>query len=142
MFILMNIVLYRVIFHEPMPDKMLPTFFILFAAPAIGFIAYTKITGNIDGFGHILYYLSLFLFILNLTLVNTFVKIKFYLSWWAYSFPLAAFILASLLFSHETGLKLFGIIAIITLILLSILIVLFSIKTIHAIRRKQICIEE
>ncbi len=142
MFVLMNIILYRVIFHEPMPEKLLPTFFITFAAPSIGFIAYTKITGELNAFGHILYYLSLFLFVLNLTLINAFAKIKFYLSWWAYSFPLAAFILASLLFTRETGIGLFGVIAVIVLALLSILILLFSVRTLWAIGRKEICIEE
>lgn len=142
MFVLMNIVFYRVIFHEPMPEKLLPTFFITFAAPAIGFIAYTKLTGNLDSFGHILYFMSLFLFILNLSLTNAFVKIKFYLSWWAYSFPLAAFILASILFMHETGIALFGLLSIITLVLLVFLIVIFAIKTLQAIGRKEICIED
>jgi len=142
MLVLMNIVFYRVIFHEPLPDKILPTFFILFAAPAIAFIAYFKMVGEIDILARFLFYLSSSLFLLNLTLVTAFAKIKFYLSWWAYSFPLAAFVLASLLFFHETGIRLFGIIAIITLVLLAALIVLFFAKTLKAISRKELCVEE
>ena len=36
--VLFTIVINRMIFFNPIPDKLLPTFFILFAPPAIGFI--------------------------------------------------------------------------------------------------------
>jgi tellurite resistance protein len=55
MFILTTIVLYRLIFHEPLAKKLVPTFFILFAAPAIAFIAYYKLTNSFDAFAHILF---------------------------------------------------------------------------------------
>lgn len=142
MFVFMNIVFYRVIFHDPMPEKLLPTFFITFAAPAIAFIAYTKLTGGIDAFGQILFFLSVFLLILNMSMTKAFAKIPFYLSWWAYSFPLAAFILASLLYAEKTGSTFFQFLALAILVILAILIIIFSIKTVHAIKKKEICIEE
>ncbi|MCG8376525.1 MAG: SLAC1 anion channel family protein, partial [Chlorobiales bacterium] len=42
---LFTIVLYRIMFYSPIPDRLLPTLFILFAPPAIGFIAYAKLAG-------------------------------------------------------------------------------------------------
>jgi len=55
---------YRIIFHHPMAERLLPTFFILIAPPAVGFIAYVKLTGNIDIFSRILYYFAMYLVIL------------------------------------------------------------------------------
>lgn len=52
----------RIIFHNPLPDKLLPTFFILIAPPAIGFISLVKLTGEVNEFSKILYYFGLFIF--------------------------------------------------------------------------------
>jgi tellurite resistance protein len=142
MFLLMNIVFYRVIFHDPIPEKLLPTFFITFAAPAIAFIAYTKLTGEIDPFGQILFFLSVFLLILNISMARSFLRIRFYLSWWAYSFPLAAFVLASLLYAEQTGNTFFQVFSLAIFLILAVLMILFSILTIQAIQKKKICIEE
>ena len=102
-FCLLTIVLYRLFFHENLPDKLMPTMFILPAPPSIGFIAYTDIIGSTDLFAHIIYYFALFVFILLMYNTLTFLKLKFYLSSWAYSFPLAAFSAASAKFADSTG---------------------------------------
>ena len=41
--ILFAIFLYRAIFHNQLPQKFLPTLFILIAPPAVGFISYLRI---------------------------------------------------------------------------------------------------
>lgn len=97
----------RIIFHNPLPDKLLPTFFILIAPPAIGFISLVKLMGEVNEFSKILYYFGLFIVFLLFTQVNLFRKIKFYLSWWAYSFPIAAITIASILMFHETNIEFF-----------------------------------
>lgn len=38
--ILLTIIFYRVLFHDPLDEKLMPTLFILIAPPAVGFIAY------------------------------------------------------------------------------------------------------
>ncbi len=58
--ILFAIILNRIIFHKQFAPKFMPTLFILIAPPAIGFIAYIKLTSNLDFFAHILYNLALF----------------------------------------------------------------------------------
>ena len=57
--ILLVIFFNRIIFHNPLPNKLLPTLFILIAPPAIGFISYVKLTGGLNEFGRILYYFAL-----------------------------------------------------------------------------------
>jgi tellurite resistance protein len=136
------IVFNRIIFHNPIADKLIPTFFILFAPPAIAFIAYVKLAGGIDSFARILYYISLFLLILILAQFKMFSKIKFYLSWWAYSFPMAAITIATMLIYHETGIDFFRILSYLLFALLMLIILYLLYKTSLAINKKIICVEE
>jgi len=41
--VLFTVIMNRIIFHNPLPQKLLPTLFILIAPPAIGFISYTTL---------------------------------------------------------------------------------------------------
>ncbi len=140
--VLFTIFIYRMIFHNPLPEKLVPTFFINVAPPAIGFIAYVKLTGTVDNFAKILYLFGFFTILLILFQYKLFYRIKFYLSWWAYSFPIAAFTISSLLMFKISHLSVYKYIAIISLILLSSLIILLIVKTIHSMVRKEICVED
>ena len=100
--VLMSIIFNRIIFHHPLPEKLIPTFFILIAPPALGFISYVKLTGGVDSFARILYYFALFIVLLLIALSRQFYGIKFYPSWWAYSFPVAAISISSMLMYSKT----------------------------------------
>lgn len=89
-------------FYQPLPEKLLPTFFILIAPPSVGFIAYVKLTGGIDGFARILFYFGLFTLLLLMVQWRIFARVKFYLSGWAYAFPSAAITIASFLMYQQT----------------------------------------
>lgn len=132
----------RIIFHNPLPDKLLPTLFILIAPPAVGFISLVKLTGEINEFSKILYYFGLFIVFLLFTQINLFRKIKFYLSWWAYSFPIAAITIATILVFHETNIESFKYLSWTLFSVLNIVIILLLVKTTIAIFKKEICIEE
>ncbi len=140
--VLLAILMNRVIFHHPIPAKLIPTFFILIAPAAVGFIAYVKMTGNLDVFARILFYFGLFTVLMLLTMIDKFAKVPFFVSWWAYTFPLDAFTLSSILMYEKSHFVIFkilsGVFAIITLIV--ILIVFF--KTMQAAMKKEICIPE
>jgi len=128
--VLFTIVFYRIIFHHPVVEKLLPTFFILIVPPAIGAMSYVSLTGGaLDAFSRILYYFSLFVLILLSTQLKYFCKIRFHLSWWAYSFPIAAFISSSLMMYQKTGLEFFRIISLMLLAKLSVLIVFLLVRT-------------
>jgi tellurite resistance protein len=133
----------RIFFHQPIAEKMLPTLFILIAPPAVAFISYFKLVGVIDSFSKIFYYLAVFFTSLLFSQIFIFKKIKrFYLSWWAYSFPLAAISIATVLMYNESGVIFYEKMFLILLLFLFSLIVLLFIKTLKAIFRGVICVEE
>jgi tellurite resistance protein len=136
------IFLYRIIFHHPLPDKLLPTLFILIAPPSVGFIAYSKISGPLDHFSFFLYSIALFLFALLLSMGKMFGKLNFYLSWWAYSFPIAALTIATFSFYHSSRYELLKYFGIFLLGFLFIICILLIVKTVQVILKKGICIEE
>ncbi len=140
--VLMTIVFYRVIFHAPLPGKLVPTFFILIAPPAVGFVSYMKLTGELDSLARILFYFGLFLTLLLFTQVQRFARLKFFLSWWAYSFPLAAITIASMVMSQHVDAGFFRLLSIALLTILTTVILLLAWRTLVAIRRHEICIEE
>lgn len=140
--ILLVVVFYRIIFHEPMEEKLLPTLFILIAPPAVGFIALYKLSGSINDFGKVLYFFALFLTMLLFTQFRIFKKIKFFLSSWAYSFPLAAICNASFIMYNESKMEIYKHFYFSFLILVLLLISKFTYQTYVAIRQNQICVEE
>ncbi len=139
---LFTIVFYRFIFHNPLPDRLYPTFFILIAPPAIGFISYTKIIGSIDTLGNLLFYFALFLCIVLFALIKKFINLKFYISWWAYTFPLDAITIAIAMRYQMTGLAFYKLLTLIALAITTTIIGIVTLKTIHAVSKRQICVEE
>ena len=139
---LFTILLYRLIFHNPLPERLLPTLFILIAPPAVGFIAYVKLTGGVDSLARILYYFGLFLFILMIPQLKMLSRIRYYLSWWAYTFPMAALTIATILMYHVSHLGFFKYLAVVLLILLSCVVVLLAVMTLSAVKDRRICVED
>ncbi|MEJ2591338.1 MAG: SLAC1 anion channel family protein [Candidatus Thiodiazotropha sp.] len=140
--VLFTIIINRVLFHHPLPEKLMPTLFILIAPPAVGFIAYIKLTGGLDHFAHVLYYSGLFLTLLLLTQLPRFTRLQFYLSWWAYSFPLAAITIATLLMYRLHGQAGFAVIGWLLLSVLSLVVSYLLYRTFKAVGGKKICLPE
>lgn len=137
--ILMTIVFNRVIFHQPLPDKLLPTLFILIAPPAVGFVSYLQLVGELDAFARVLYFAGLFLTLLLLTQAPRFARLPFFLSSWAYSFPLAAITIASLAMYKHSGKPGYYVIGLSLLVLVSALVAMLLLRTAAAIRKRGIC---
>lgn len=137
--VLFVIIFYRVLFHNPLPDKLMPTFFILIAPPAVGFIAYEKLNGDIDNFARVLYYGGLFLTLLFLAQAPRFLKLPFALTWWAYSFPIAAITIATFVMFLDTGIVFFQTIGMGLLTLLTLMVAYLFFRTIQAARKGLIC---
>lgn len=88
--VLKALLVYRIVFHDPMPLKILPTLFIFMAPPAAGYLSYVAMTGGVvDSFARVLLYNGLFLALLLASMTRTFLKVPFAVSWWAYTFPSA-----------------------------------------------------
>lgn len=140
--VLFVIVIYRIIFHNPLPDKLLPTFFILVAPPAVGFISYVKLTGGVDAFSTVLFHTALFLTLMLATQFVKFARLKFFLSWWAYSFPLAAMTIASFVMAETSGKDFYHFLALVLFFILNMVLALLTVRTIEAMMKNQICMVE
>jgi tellurite resistance protein len=140
--ILMVIVFNRIIFHAPLPVKLLPTLFILIAPPAVGFMSYIQLTGELDAFAQVLFNFALFLTLLLLSQLPRFARLPFFLSWWAYSFPLAAMSIASMVMGQLSGQAFYGYIGLGLLFSLSALVFLLFIRTLKAVQHGKICIND
>lgn len=140
--ILFSIILNRIIFHNQFAPKFMPTLFILIAPPAIGFISYIKLTGSLDFFAQILFNLGLFFTILVFVMYKNFINIKFFISWWAFTFPMAAITLATVLMYDLTHKFFYGLLAYILMTITSVIIILVARQTIIHMNKKEICIME
>jgi tellurite resistance protein len=140
--VLLTIVVNRLIFHNPLPARLMPTLFILIAPPAVGFISWGVLTGGVDAFGRILFFSAAFFFILMLPQLGKFARLPFALSWWAYTFPLAALTIASFVMAEHAnadvyrwlGFGLYGVLALVIAGLVA--------KTASAMMRGEICVPE
>jgi tellurite resistance protein len=140
--VLLTIVLYRLFFHEPLPVRLAPTLFILLAPPSVGFIAYTNLTSEIDAFGRVLYYTALFLALLLASNAVRFLRLPFFISAWAYSFPLAALTLATLVMSTRLPNPVFTLLGFGLLALISLVVAVLVVRTLLAVWRREICTPE
>ena len=140
--ILFAIILNRIIFHAQFMPKFMPTLFILIAPPAIGFISYIKLTGNLDFFAQILFNLGLFFTILVFVMYKNFINIKFFISWWAFTFPMAAITLATILMYELTNYWFYSFLAYFLMIITTIVVLLVARQTLIHMKKKEICIME
>ncbi len=141
--VLLTIIFYRVIFHGSLPERLMPTLFILIAPPAVGFLSYLKLNGGeVDTFAHVLYHGALFFTLLLFSQLRMFTRLKFFLSWWAYSFPLTAITVATLAMFEHTGVILFLRLAGILLGIATVVIAGLLARTALAVARREICLEE
>jgi tellurite resistance protein len=139
--ILTAIIFNRLIFHASLPQRFMPTLFIFIAPPAVGFISWYKLVGSIDAFGRVLYFVALAFTLLLLVQVHYFARLKFFLSWWAYSFPIAAITIASLIMTQETGAVSYAWLAGALLAILTLVIAFLLGRTALAVMRHEICVE-
>lgn len=85
-----TIFMFRMFFYPTPPAKLRPTLFILLAPPAIGFVSYIKLTGEIDAFAYILYGVAFYIGLLFIYQIKRFITAPFSVAWWAFLFPSAA----------------------------------------------------
>lgn len=138
--VLKSILIYRIIFHPPIIDRLIPTLFIFIAPPAVGFISYVKLNGGeIDNFAYILYFFSLFFTLFLTSTLKHFRKLNFAISWWAYTFPLAAMSIASFTMAKQTNEIIFTYIGFAIQAILFLLVLVFAYRTLKAAFNRKIC---
>jgi tellurite resistance protein len=140
---LQAILLNRFFFHPMMPSKLLPTLFILIAPPAVGFISWLKLhNGVVDDEARLLYYFALFLTMLMMTQFKHFARVQFALPWWAYSFPVAAITIATMIMQEKVGGLFFQTLSVFLYTILVLLLTTLVIRTIQAMLRGKVCVPE
>ncbi|RXJ60172.1 SLAC1 anion channel family protein [Candidatus Marinarcus aquaticus] len=140
--IMLAIILNRIIFHVQFAQKFMPTLFILIAPPSIGLLSYFKLTHELDMFAYILFNLGLFFTLLLLFMYKSFLNIKFFISWWAFTFPLASIALASMLMYEQTKVAFYSYISYFFILFVSLVVLIVAYNTIKHMFKKEICIME
>lgn len=138
-----TIMLYRLIFHDPLPPRMAPMLFILIAPPAVGLIAYLKLNGGqVDILTHILAATAIFIALVIGRLTAMFLHIPFALSWWAYTFPSAALATALIKYQALVGGLVPAGLSIIAIIFATLIITIVTIRTLAAAVTGQLFAQE
>lgn len=137
--VLATLVFNRLIFHAPLPERLMPTLMILIAPPAVGFVSWIGLTGGIDPFARILYYSGVLFALIFATQLGKVRRLPFMITWWAYSFPMAALTISTLAYGQaigSAGLLLAG--KILYGLLVAVIVMLLA-RTGVAMSRGQIC---
>jgi tellurite resistance protein len=139
---LFSLMIYRLGFYGELPAKLVPTLFILIAPPAVGFISYVKLTGQFDSTARVLLYMAIFTAVLMLAMLKMFLRLPFFLSWWAYTFPLCAFSISLVMAYRQTQIELFAFFSTIALAITTVVVAVVSIKTLALIWAGKLCVPE
>jgi tellurite resistance protein len=142
---LLAMVLSRLFVHDkPVPPRLLPTLAVLIAPPAVATVSYSKLVPE-PGDGpvlRVLYYVALFFVFLFLAQANRLRKLPFFLSWWAYSFPLAALSVATSVMAEQVGGWFFTAATWAFLVAVSALVSLLVVRTATSMVRGEVCVPE
>lgn len=139
-FVLLTLVFNRLVFHNPIPERLLPTLVILIAPPSVGFIAWMQLSPDLNAFGRVLYYVAVFFVAVISLQVRRLGRLPFSIAWWAYSFPLAGFTAATFVFAEAAHRPVEGILAgLAAYTALALVIVLLVARTALAALRGEIC---
>lgn len=137
---LQAVIFYRLFFHPPVDAVLMPTLFIMIAPPAMAFLSYVHLTGEVDGLARIFYYTALFVAILLLVQAPRFIRIPFAISWWAFTFPIAAIANASFVMFGQLGEPMFAYVGAFFLSLVTVLIAHLTAKTLWAAKNGKLCV--
>ncbi len=140
--ILFTVIFYRLIFHSALPEKLVPTLVIFIAPAAVGFISYMRIAQSWDIISMGLLALTYFFIILLGTMVKDFLKLPFTLSWWAFTFPMAAATIASTVAFQVTHNQIFQYVSWALLTITALIISVVLVTTIKHVKSGTVCIPE
>ncbi|KAA0916284.1 C4-dicarboxylate ABC transporter [Aquicoccus porphyridii] len=140
--VLLTLVINRLIFHDPLPGRLQPTLVILIAPPAVAFVAWLHLTGEVDAFARILINGAYFFTVIVLVQLPRILRLDFTLSFWALSFPFAAATIASFRFAELTGSGAHRLVGGGLLIALCVIIMGLLWRTVRAALAGRICVPE
>lgn len=140
--------LFRLIFGENLPQKFLPTLFIFIAPPSIFGLDVLLMFNDFISVGSLYviasasFSVALFFIFLMASIFKVFLNIKFALSWWAFTFPIAAFSLCALELYSVSNSLVYEIFGILGGVLCAIIVFIVSFRTLIAIKNREVCVME
>jgi len=137
--VLLTLVINRLVFHDPLPGRLQPTLVILIAPPAVAFVAWVRLTGEVGPFGLILLNAAYFFTLLVAVQLPRIIRLPFALSFWALSFPFAAVTIASFVYAGAAGSAAHQAIGLALLAVLAAIIAGLVLRTLRAIGAGEIC---
>lgn len=140
--VFLTIFINRLFFHPALPEKMLPTLFILLAPPSVGFVAYLNLTGELNVFSYSLYGFAFFTILLLLLQLKHILKVPFGIPWWSILFPSSAFTIATIQMHLLTGYPFYLWITYALVIGLVLLVIYLTWKTIQSWLRGTLSIKD
>ncbi len=136
--LLLGMILFRMIFSEPMPQAMKPTLFIFIAPPSLCCVDMVKMSGEFGQGAMIFLSLAVFFTLLLLMLWKDFIKIPFTPSWWAFTFPLATLGAALMTAYEHTTQNVFLYSGLCVFVLLFMIVLVTAVKTVKAIVKDEL----
>ncbi len=133
--VLFIMIFYRLTFHHRLADKFIPTLFILLAPPALGFISYVTLTGTFDAVARVLLDVALFFVLLLLFTLPYIIRVRYSVSWWAFTFPVCIATSAVALAYQTTGSIEYAWISGFLLIFSTLAVSVVSLKTLSALKQ-------
>ena len=131
--LLSAMIMQRLIFEQSLESKFIPTLFIFIAPPSIFVVDFHSLFGIHNALSFMGFNVALFFVLLLLSLGNIFTKLNFAPSWWAFTFPLCAFGIASFdLYMNEFK-CFYGLLGILGLVMAFFAVVFISYKTLKAV---------
>jgi tellurite resistance protein len=98
--IIQPLILGRLIYGPPLMERLRPMLTIMLAPPSVGAVALAALTGGWTLGALAIYGLAAFLAVALSTFAPAFVRMKFAMSWWSWTFPSAAFATATIGMAH------------------------------------------
>lgn len=96
----------------------------------------------VDTFAIMLFNLALFFTFLIAFMYKNFIKIKFFISWWAFVFPLAAMAISSMLMYHQTQDLILLVLSYVMVATTTSVITIVIYQTLLHMQKGEICIHE
>ncbi|WP_289769416.1 SLAC1 anion channel family protein [Helicobacter bilis] len=131
--LLSAMIMQRLIFEQSLESKFIPTLFIFIAPPSIFVVDFHSLFGFHNALSFVGFNVALFFVLLLLSLGNIFTKLSFTPSWWAFTFPLCAFGIASFDLYMIDFKCFYGLLGILGLVMAFFAVVLISYKTLRAV---------
>ena len=132
--VLLTLVMNRLIFHDPLPERLQPSLVILIAPPAVGFLAWVELVGGVDAFARVLLNCAYLFTLIVAVQLPKLLKLPFSLAFWALSFPMAGVTIASFSYANAIGSAAHRLIGLALLAVLCVIIVGLLWRTLKALR--------